>query len=103
MCLSVWQLMSSEILSVSEGRGQNLLGVGFRGVEGGTNASLTQHRQTMRKAENLLDLGGDQQHGNAGGGELANQAVNFDLGANVDPPCWFVDDEQSGSTRQPLG
>ena len=55
------------------------------------------------EAEQLGQLGGDHQDGDAGRGQLVDQPVDLELGADVDAAGRLVQDQDARLARQPAG
>ena len=88
---------------VAEGqRHQPLLG-GVGVVEHAGQPAAAHHADAMGEAEQLGQLGRDQEDGEAVGGERANQPVDLGLGADVDALRRLVEDEEARLRRQPAG
>ena len=65
--------------------------------------ALAHHGDPVGEAEQLGHLGGDHQDGDAGGGELLDQAVDLELGADVDAAGRLVQDQDARLAGEPAG
>jgi hypothetical protein len=81
-------------------RHQPLLG-GVRVIEHAGQPAAAHHADAMGEAEQLGQLGRNQEDGEAVGGERANQPVDLGLGADVDALRRLVEDQEARLRRQP--
>jgi len=77
------------------------LGGGGGAGELAGDAAAAHHEDAVGEAEELGELGGDEQDALACGGEFAQEGVDFGLGADVDAARGFVDDEQARVGEEP--
>ena len=68
-----------------------------------TIAACAHDDDAVGEAQQLGELGGDHQDGDAGGGQLLDQPVDLELGADVDAAGRLVQDQDARLARQPAG
>ena len=69
----------------------------------GDHAAVAQHADRVAEPEDLLQLGGDEQHRHAVVGESDDELLDLGLGADVDAAGRLVEDQQLGLGDQPAG
>ena len=75
----------------------------LRPVDEAANLAAAHDHDAVGHADQLLDLGGDEQHGRALGDQLVDDLVDLVLGADVDAARRLVEDEDRRSAQQPFG
>jgi hypothetical protein len=72
----------------------------FRAAEGRHHAAAGHHHHAIAQAENLREVGGDEDERHSPGRQLADQAVDRRLGANVDAAGRLVENENPSGQDQ---
>src|SRR4051812_16737867 len=98
-----WPGSCRDLAELTCGGADHRLLVGLRAGELGGQPAFVHHQDAIGHAQYLGKLGGDHQHRQALARELAQQAVNLGLGADVDAAGGLVDDQQLRVRGQPLG
>src|SRR6478735_5967782 len=64
-------------------------------------APVAHHDESVAEPEDLLELGGDEDHRHPLGSQLGDLGLDLRLGADVDAPGGLVEDEDLGLDDQP--
>src|SRR5690554_2111023 len=64
---------------------------------------VLHHDQPRADTEHLVDLRGDEGEAHPLRRQLEHQLLNLHLGAHIDPPCGFIQDQVHGVGEQPAG
>ncbi len=100
---SCWSIMRTPFCACirgAEGRRENRrFGHGLT-AELGDDPAGAHHQHPVRKPDDLLGVGGDQQHAEAVGRERGQQFVDGALGADVDAPGRLVGDQDPRTAQQ---
>src|SRR5271168_2680232 len=75
----------------------------MRPVMKAANLAAAHDHDPVGHADQLLDLGGDEQHGRALADQLVDDLVDFILGPDVDAARRLVENEDRRSAQQPFG
>ena len=67
----------------------------------GDGAPVAQYEHAVRAFDDLFEFGGDHQNAETLIGELLDQRLDFNLGADVDAARRLVEDEQLGAGAKP--
>ena len=79
------------------------ISVARRGIQLAGHPALRHDHDAVRQREHLRQVGGHHQERHAARGEIAQDAVDVRLGADVDAARRLIDDEDARVARQPLG
>ena len=82
---------------------QQLLLGGGRAVDLGDDLALAHDQDARADADELLELGRDDEHAEAGLGEVGDQPVDLGLGRDVDAARRLVEQQHPAVAQQPAG
>ena len=85
------------------GEGHHRLLVGVDARQRADDAAVADDVDHVGQLEQFGEIGTHHEHGCAVVGQLPDQAVDLDLGADIDPTRRLVEDDHVGLTAEPLG
>src|ERR1700733_7591738 len=88
--------------SIPQGRLHDRFAVEVRPFEKAANLAATHHHDAVGHADQLLDLGGNEEDRGARSDHLVDDLINFIFCSDVDAARRLIEDEDRGGAEQPF-